>query len=61
MNGSASPWGTMGPMAGPLWTPGAERVEGTRVVEFTDHLRAAGLADLDGFDDLHRWSVDRAG
>ena len=48
-------------MAAPLWTPTAERVAGSRVAAFIDQLRASGLADLDGYDELHEWSVDHAG
>jgi acetoacetyl-CoA synthetase len=48
-------------MVAPLWTPGPERISGSRVTEFVDRLRVEGRADLVGYDDLHRWSVDHAG
>jgi len=45
-------------MAGPLWTPSAERVAASNLKAFVDHLNGAGGLDLDVADyaALHRFS-----
>ena len=43
---------------GELWRPSAERVAGANLTRFRAWLRDRGGPRTDGFEDLHRWSVE---
>ena len=43
----------------PLWQPSEERVASTRLAQFIDDVRARGIANLRGYHELHRFSIER--
>lgn len=45
-------------MNAPLWTPTADAVAATNLTDFESWLRREGRADVVGYDQLWRWSVD---
>ncbi|MCW8333420.1 acetoacetate--CoA ligase [Vibrio paucivorans] len=44
------------PNSSPLWTPCTERIEGSNLYQFMQHINMQGEA-LDNYQDLHAWSV----
>ena len=45
--------------AGPLWTPPPARAAATNLAAFMDGVRRRHGVDIAGYDDLHRWSIER--
>ncbi len=43
----------------PLWTPSSAAVQSAPMTRFMREAEASGAGPLSGFDDLHRWSIDR--
>ena len=44
---------------GPLWTPPPARAAATNLAAFMDAVRRRHGVDIAGYDDLHRWSIER--
>ena len=44
----------------PLWTPSAERVAGTQVMDFMRQVNARHGTSLKSYKELHAWSVERS-
>jgi acetoacetyl-CoA synthetase len=42
----------------PLWTPSSERIKSANLSAFSRHVNLQMGLSLDGYDNLHRWSVD---
>ena len=47
-------------MADPLWVPSAERIESTRLQEFSRFLTDRFNVEFDGYGELHNWSVEHS-
>ena len=45
-------------MSTPLWTPSAQRIQGSRLTHYRQWLNAEYRLQLDDYDALWRWSVD---
>ena len=43
----------------PLWTPSSAAVQAAPMTRFMREAESSGAGPLSGFDDLHRWSIDR--
>ena len=43
----------------PLWTPPPARAAATNLAAFMDAVRRRHGVDIAGYDDLHRWSIER--
>jgi acetoacetyl-CoA synthetase len=43
----------------PLWTPSSAAVQSAPMTLFMREAEKSGAATLSGFDDLHRWSIER--
>ena len=43
----------------PLWTPPPARAAATNLAAFMDAVRRRHGVDIGGYDDLHRWSIER--
>ncbi|MFH1793995.1 MAG: acetoacetate--CoA ligase [Pseudomonadota bacterium] len=43
----------------PLWTPSSAAVKAAPMTRFMREAESTGAGPLSGFDDLHRWSIDR--
>ena len=44
---------------GPLWTPSPARAAATNLAAFMEAVRRRHGVDIAGYDDLHRWSIER--
>ena len=44
---------------GPLWTPPPARAAATNLAAFMEAVRRRHGVDIAGYDDLHRWSIER--
>jgi acetoacetyl-CoA synthetase len=42
----------------PLWSPSSGRIKSANLSAFTRHVNLQSGLSLDGYDNLHRWSVD---
>ncbi len=47
------------PASQPLWTPSSAAVQSAPMTRFMREAEVSGAGPLAGFDDLHRWSIDR--
>lgn len=45
----------------PLWKPSRSRIAGTRLAAFMQEAEDRWGRELDGYEGLHRWSVDQPG
>ncbi|MCO5160365.1 MAG: acetoacetate--CoA ligase [Mesorhizobium sp.] len=43
----------------PLWTPSSAAIQSAPMTRFLREAEKAGAGPFSGFDDLHRWSIDR--
>ena len=41
----------------PLWVPSPRRIAAATITRFRERLQAAGISDLDGYEDLYHWSL----